>query len=78
VTNPLEHLPAKWRDRARTYGKPVVNGALFAGGALVLLRLFGPRVASRVGESGGEGFAQGVARAEDALARVTSRGSRFG
>lgn len=81
MNNSLEHLPSKWRARARglaPYAKPIIAGGLFGAGALVLVRLFGPRVARATGEAGGEGFAQGVAKAEAALSQAAGRGSRFG
>jgi hypothetical protein len=55
--------------------KPVGYGILFATGALVTARIVGPRVASSVGEAGGEGFARGVAAAQEA---ISGRRSRWG
>lgn len=81
MDNPLERLPSRWKARVRAWGKPLAAGGLFTIGSLVLVRALGPRVARSVGEAGGEGFAQGVARAQDALSRFSGaagRGARFG
>jgi hypothetical protein len=74
-----ELVPSSWRSAARKaapYGKPVLLGALFAGGAILTARIFGPRVADKIGKQGGEGFAEGVAAAQAAISG--KRGSRFG
>ena len=79
MADELVKLPSSWRvaaRRAAPYGKPVLVGALFTGGALLTARLLGPRVADKIGREGGEGFAKGVAAAQAALGG--GRGSRFG
>lgn len=45
-------------------------GALLAGGALVVARAFGPRVVRDLGDAGGEGFAEGVARVQRQFAAL--------
>lgn len=69
----------KWRDRWRvilTYG---TYGALFAGGALVISDLVGPVVARDLGTAGGQGFGEGMIRAQAALESLSTsaRGRRF-
>jgi hypothetical protein len=79
MADEIVKVPAAWRSAARRaapYGKPVLLGALFAGGAILTARLFGPSVADKIGKQGGEGFAEGVAAAQRAL--DNGRGSRFG
>jgi hypothetical protein len=46
-------------------------GALLAGGALALAYYFGPDVARELGDAGGVGFAEGMARAQEAAARFS-------
>ena len=67
---------ATW-DRARPLATAALYGAAFAGGALLLSRLFGGRVANRLGEQGGAGFVHGVERARQAIDSL-ERGARFG
>jgi hypothetical protein len=66
----------KWRRRGRTIVRVAALGGLFAGGALIVGELLGPTVARHIGESGGEGFAQGVARVNAGIDNLT-RGRRF-
>jgi hypothetical protein len=47
-----------------------VFGALLAGGALVVARAFGPKVAQDLGDAGGAGFAEGLARVQAQLASL--------
>ena len=75
----IAKLPPRWQailHAAKPYGRPLLLGALFAGGALLTARVFGPSVADKLGCEGGEGFAEGVARAQAVLG--SGRGSRFG
>src|SRR4029077_5603823 len=62
---------------ARPFVRAGLFGAAFAAGALLFSRLFGPRVADRLGRQGGEGFAKGVAEGQR-VASSLSRGARFG
>ena len=64
-------------SHARPFLRTALHGVAFAGGALLLARLFGVRVADRLGERGGESFARGVAEGERAIASL-ERGARFG
>jgi hypothetical protein len=64
-------------DRARPFATAALYGAAFAGGALLLSRFFGGRVATKLGEQGGAGFVHGVAEAQAAI-RGLERGARFG
>jgi len=68
---------AAFYQRARPFLRAAGYGAAFAGGALLLARVFGVRVADRLGQRGGEGFARGVAEGERAIANL-GRGARFG
>ena len=68
-------LEQRWRARAKLLRFPLYGG-LFAVGALVTAKIFGGKVAESIGERGGEGFAQGVAAAQAAIA--STRGKRFG
>lgn len=67
--------------RVATLGKllkwPAI-GALIAGGALVTVRVFGPRTAEAIGRQGGEAFAEGVARVQNQLAGGGGRVYRWG
>lgn len=49
----------------------VTLGAVFAGGALVVAYYVGPRVVGPLGRAGGEGFAEGAARVNAALASAS-------
>lgn len=49
-------------------------GALIAGGALVVTRAFGPKVATDLGLQAGEGFARGVAKVQQLAAGRGARG----
>jgi hypothetical protein len=66
-------IEARYRRRAQAVGKiakwPAI-GALVAGGALIISRLVGPSIADALGERAGEGFARGVAQAQDRIASV--------
>lgn len=53
--------------------KTALYGAAFVGGGLLLARWFGKGTARRLGEEGGEGFAEGVAKVQS-----FGRGSRWG
>ena len=68
-------LRQRWISRGKLLRYPLY-GALFATGALVTARLFGGRVAASIGERGGEGFAHGVAAAQEIAGSL--RGRRFG
>ncbi len=63
--------------KAWTKSKPLVRaslyGAAFVAGGLLLARWFGPSTARKLGERGGEGFAEGVAKVQ-----ALGRGARFG
>ncbi len=77
VTSPKHpKLVAAWAT-ARPFARAALYGAAFAGGALVLTKLFGPRTARALGRTGGEGFAQGVNEVQARIATVT-RGMRWG
>lgn len=47
-------------------------GAVFAGGALGVAYLAGPRIVGRLGRAGGEGFAEGAEKVRAALASVNA------
>jgi hypothetical protein len=61
------------RDRAEATLKilkwPAI-GLLIGGGVLLVGRIFGPSVADTLGHQAGEGFARGVAEAQDKIAQV--------
>jgi fumarate hydratase class II len=53
-------------------------GALIVGGGIIAAYIFGPKVARELGAAGGESFAEGVAKAQNQIAAITSgRGSRW-
>lgn len=58
---------------ARPLLKASLYGAAFVGGGLLLARWLGPKTARRLGESGGEGFAEGIAKVQ-----AFGRGARWG
>ena len=66
-------IEARYRHRLAAIGKiarwPAI-GALVAGGGLLVARLVGPSVVEQLGARGGEGFARGVATAQDEIAAV--------
>jgi hypothetical protein len=74
-----EHHPraAAAYAHARPFLRTALHGVAFAGGALLLARLFGVRIADRLGERGGQSFARGVVEGQQAVARL-ERGARFG
>ena len=80
VPHEVKRAVAKHPRLARTWTKsqPLLRaaayGAAFVGGGLLLARIFGGSTARALGERGGEGFAQGVAKVEQAFG---SRGSRW-
>lgn len=45
-------------------------GALIAGGVLVVGKIAGPKVADELGARAGEGFARGMARAQEQVAAI--------
>lgn len=57
--------------------RPVAIGALFAAGAVAVVKIFGPSTARTLGRAGGEAFAEGVNRAQAQIANL-GRGSRWG
>jgi hypothetical protein len=66
-------IDARYRQRLVSvgkWGKWAAIGALVAGGAIAVGRLFGPSVADEIGSRAGEGFARGVAEAQDQIAMV--------
>lgn len=69
-------IDRKWRRRGKAVVRFAALGGLFAGGALLVGELLGPSVARHIGESGGEGFAHGVASVQDALGRYTTLGTK--
>jgi hypothetical protein len=77
MSRPLSAYSRTWIGRAHTVVRYGAYGALFAGGALVLADLIGPAVARDLGTAGGQGFATGVARAQETIAQVSTRGRRF-
>lgn len=60
------------------WGRWAAIGGLVAGGAIVVGRLFGPSVADEIGSRAGEGFARGVAEAQDQIAMARRRMSISG
>lgn len=66
-------IEARYLQHAAAIGKiakwPAI-GALIAGGALVVGSLVGPAVADQLGARAGEGFARGVAEAQDRVASL--------
>lgn len=66
-------IEARYRQRLATAVKiarwPAI-GALVVGGGLLVARIVGPSVVEQLGARGGEGFARGVARAQDEIAAV--------
>lgn len=71
--HPPHAIEARYRRRAEALVKiarwPAI-GALVAGGALLVSRLIGPSIADTLGSRAGEGFARGVAEAQDRIASV--------
>lgn len=66
-------LEARYRQRASTvltYAKWPLVGALIGGGALLIARMAGPSLVKQLGANAGEGFAQGVADAQERIAQV--------
>lgn len=70
--SPPQTPPSSTRKALGFIKWPLV-GALIAGGALVVARVFGPKVARNIGDAGGEAFANGVARAQQELAAIRQR-----
>jgi len=66
-------IEARYRQRAaalRKIAKWPAIGGLIAGGALLVSSLVGPAVADQLGARAGEGFARGVAEAQDRVASI--------
>ena len=79
AVDPAKHprIANIWQ-RAAPVLKVAAYGAAFVGGGMLLVRWFGGSTARALGRQGGEGFAQGVNAANDALGiQPTHRGSRF-
>ena len=73
MTTATSSLEARYRRRAAALVKiarwPAI-GALIGGGALLVGRLVGPSLAGELGARAGEGFARGVADAQEKIAQV--------
>lgn len=69
-------IEARYRQRAaalRKVAKWPAIGALIGVGVLVVGRLVGPAVAEQLGARAGEGFARGVASAQQEIAALDRR-----
>ncbi len=66
-------IDARYRQRVAQIGKiakwPAI-GALIAGGAFAVGYFLGPPTMRRLGADAGEGFAQGMAKAQDQIASI--------
>lgn len=74
-------LEARYRRRAAALGKIIkwpAIGALIGGGAMLVGHLFGPSMAEQLGVNAGEGFAHGVAKAQDEITALKQRFSISG
>lgn len=72
-TSSLTALEARHRRRADALLKlakwPAI-GALIGGGALLVVRVFGPSLVDQLGTQGGESFARGVNEAQEKIAAI--------
>jgi hypothetical protein len=69
-------IEARYHQRAvalKKLAKWPAIGALIAGGALLVSRWIGPSVADQLGARAGEGFARGLAEAQEQIAAVQRR-----
>ena len=72
-------LAAAWVT-TKPFVKFSLYGAAFVAGGLVLAKIFGPPAVRRLGEQGGEGFAEGALKVQEAARTaqaVATRGARW-